>query len=367
MIILEALSRPQQALFILLKASIRNKVLDESFFQGFSEAEWKEVYRLAVEQGVMAMVFNSVMGLPDELKPPRSLKLSWAISVEVVEKRYYKQKAVAHDLADFLKKNNINMFLFKGLYFAQYYPIPSHREFGDLDIFLLGEFEKGNNVLLQQGLKKNHSDPKHTSFTYKGVMVENHTNFLTLHRYSHLGNLEKKLLELCNESLSGNFQGNILFPSTDFAVLYMMCHTILHFPSSFILRNLCDWVVFLEANKGKVDFKKYNKALAEAGLSEISDAITALAVRFFELNQDSAPVYNYNHTLEDKILQEMLNPEVIRKKNPSVWDIIKYKFKLLKSRRWKYELVNPNGYGRFLLYSFFYYLLHPWLILQFKR
>ena len=367
MITLEALSRPQQALFILLKSSIRNKVLDESFFLVFSEAEWKEVYRLAVEQGIMAFVFDSVMCLPEDLKPPRSLKLSWAISAEVVEKRYTKQLSAAHDLAFFFRENNINMLLFKGLSFAQYYPIPSHREFGDFDIYLFGKYKEGSELLIRQGLKKNHRDPKHTALTYKGLLVENHKNFLSLHRYSHLKKLENRLLELSDKSLKSSFPDDISFPIPDFNALFMMCHAIIHFPSSLVLRYLCDWSVFLESNKGKIDFINYKKSLSEAGLLKISDAITALAVRFLELSPDAAPDFASDSDLEDKILLDMLNPHLLRSKNPSKWDILKYKFGLLNSRRWKYELVNPNGYRRFILNSIFYYLLHPGLILQFQK
>ena len=367
MITLEALNRPQQALFILLKASIWNKVLDESFFQGFSEAEWKEVYRLAVEQGVMAIAFDSMMCLTEDLRPPRSLKLSWAISVEVIEKRYAKQKVVAHDLSVFFKENNINMLLFKGLSFAQYYPIPSHREFGDFDIYLFGKYEEGNELLIRQGFKKNHKNPKHTALTYKGLLVENHKIFLSSHRYSHLKMLENRLLELSDKSLKTSFPDDISFPIPDFNALFMMCHAIIHFPSSLVLRYLCDWSVFLDSNKGKVDFINYKKSLSEAGLLKISDAITALAVRFLELSPDAAPDFASDSDLEDKIILDMLNPNVLRRKKTSIWNILKFKFGLLNSRRWKYELVNPKGYSRFLLNSFFYYLLHPGLILQFQK
>ena len=367
MIALDSLSRPQQALFILLKASIRDKAPEENFFSFFSESEWKEVYRLAIEHGIMAFVFDSVMRLSDEQKPPRSLKMSWAVSVDAVENRYAKQASAAHDLAAFFKENNISMLLFKGLSIAQYYSIPSHREFGDLDIYLYGKYEEGNKLLVRLGSKKNHNDAKHTALIYKSVPVENHTNFLTLHRYSHLGNLENRLLKLCEESLNENLSDSILFPTPDFSALFMICHTIIHFPSSFVIRNLCDWVVFLESNKGKIDFINYKKALSQAGLTNISDAISSLAVRLFDLDPDSTPDFISDPDLEDKILLDMLNPFVLRKNNPSVWEILKYKFRLLKYRRWKYELVNPKGYNRFILNSIFFYFLHPGLIIQLRR
>jgi hypothetical protein len=221
--------------------------------------------------------------------------------------------------------------------------------------------------LINKGSKKKHSDPKHTSLIYKNIAVENHKNFLSLHRYSHLKKLESRLLELCEMSLKETSANTFLYPIPDFNALFMMCHAIIHFPSTLVLRNLCDWTVFLGANKTDVDFTKYNKTLSETGFSNISDAFTSLAVRFLDLNPDSAPNFASDSNLEDKILLDMLNPIVLRKKNPSIWDILKFKVRLLNSRRWKYELVNPKGYSSFLLYSIYYYLLHPELILQFKK
>ena len=38
---------------------------------------WQEIYRLAMQQGVLAIVFDALMTLPSEAQPPKSLKLQW--------------------------------------------------------------------------------------------------------------------------------------------------------------------------------------------------------------------------------------------------------------------------------------------------
>ena len=367
MIIHDILNRSQRALFILLKAGIWNRIPEKDFFLNFSETDWKEVYRLAVKQGVMSLAYDAVMRLPEDLRPPRSLKLNWALNVEAQEKRYAKQETVAIELAEILSKGNIQMFLFKGLSLAQYYPIPSHREFGDLDIYLLGKYNEGSELLLKQGLIKKHDDPKHTSLLYKGISIENHVSFLSLHRHPHLKNLDRKMIELSELQSDKTFPNNILFPAPEFNALHIMSHAILHFPTSIVLRHLCDWAVFLEANNGKIDFVNYKKALSEAGLLKAADAFTALAVRFLELNPEVAPVFNSDSLLEDRILLDILNPLVLQKKNPSPLDIISIKYRILKSRRWKFELIKHNGYCKFIIYSIFLHIRYPELILRLKQ
>jgi len=367
MITYEMLSRPQRALFVLLNTGLWNRVPEKEFFRGFSESEWREVYRISIEQGVMAIVFDAVMRLPDECKPPRSLKLNWALNVEAQEVRYASQEAVARELSDVLWKDNIPMLHFKGLSLAQFYPIPSHREFGDLDIYLYGKYKEGNQKLIRQGAVKNNDDPKHTSLTYKGISVENHLSLIMFFRYPHLKSLNNNLIELCKESVGNIVSDSIIYPDPDFNAIFVMSHALLHFPSSIVLRHLCDWVVFLEANKDKVDFAKYKMILSEAGLLRAAEAFTALAVRFLGLDQGSAPTFMHDSALEDKILLDILNPFVLQKKNPSPWEIVRFKYRTLKSNRWKYELVNPNRYDIFILHSIYYYLRHPEWFLRLKE
>ena len=366
MITVDALSRSQKALFVLLKASINNKEPEESFLGDFSESEWRAVYRIAIEQGVMAIVFDAVMRLPEKLRPQRTLKLNWAVNVDVLEKRYKHQIAVANEVTDIFREEKMRMVLFKGLSLAQYYPIPSHREFGDLDIYLFRKYKDGNKKLIQKGAKKKHSDPKHTALSFKGLLIENHNTFLTLHRYPHLKKLNNRLAVLCEKSAGLMPCDNIQFPSPDFSTLFMMCHAVIHFPSSIVLRHFCDFLFFWRANHSNVDISEYKNVLADAGLTEVADAFMAITVRFLGLEQELAPAFKSNPELEDKILLSMLNPVVLKKKNPSSLDILKFKYKVLKSRRWKYELVNPGKYGIFIAKSALYYLFNLKLLFKLK-
>ena len=359
------LNRSQQALFILLNAGIRNKNPEKNFFSDFSDSEWKEVYHHAIEQGVMAIVFDAVMRLPEELKPPRSLKLNWAFNVEALEKRYSRQEGVARELAEIFEANNIRVFFFKGISLARLYPVPSHREFGDLDIYLFGEYKKGNQLLLQYGQAEKNINPKHLSSSYKGIVVENHIAFLSPDTNSYLKNIENTLIKLSKEALKEPYS-NILFPTSNYNILLIMSHAIIHFPYSIVLRHLCDWVVFLEANKGKVDFVNYNKLLSEAGLLTVADAFTALAVRFLELKQESAPKYSNNPALEDKILLNILNPLRLHKIKPSPLDIIVFKYRTFKSRRWKHKLISNDEYYKIVLNSIYYHIRHPQSIFKTK-
>ena len=52
-------------IFSLLRAALMGKPLELSLFEGMSRGEWKEVYLMARQQGVLAVCFDGVKALPD--------------------------------------------------------------------------------------------------------------------------------------------------------------------------------------------------------------------------------------------------------------------------------------------------------------
>lgn len=66
----------------LLSAAInaQNPTLDRAL----SDSEWNLVYGQAAKQGVLAVMWESVRRLPQDLQLVRSLKLQWAYGVEQI-------------------------------------------------------------------------------------------------------------------------------------------------------------------------------------------------------------------------------------------------------------------------------------------
>ena len=369
MITLSTLSNPYQALFILLKASIWDKDPEEKSFPNLSDSEWTEVYQLSVKQGVMAVVFDAMVRLPETLQPPRLLKINWGLSVESIEHRYERQVAVANELSELFWKNGIQMMVFKGLSLARHYPIPQHREFGDIDIYLFGKQKEGDQIMLQQGaIEEFNVAEKHSAFFYKKVPIENHKYFLGPRYYSKMRFLNQCLLERLEEnkvSTEGSEKG-IVFPPTDFQTPYIMCHLIRHFTHSVSLRLLCDWALFLKAHLGRIDFDYYQKTLTKGGQIKTADAFTALAIDWLELPKDCAPLTKRNPKLEEKIAQDILYPLTLSSKDRSAQKVFIYKCKLIKARYWKYRLIYSDWWGRYIWDTILQYICRPQNIFKAK-
>jgi len=364
------LTHSQQLLIALLKLALWNTVPDKALFENTNDTVWKEVFQLSAGQGVKAIAYDGVMRLPLEFQPSYAIKFEWAVHVEIIERRYEKEWTVANEIAEIYANNNIKMLLFKGFGLAQYYPAPNHREFGDIDIYLFGKKEEGDRLLFEAGAgKKKRQCDRHSALIYKGVLIENHDYFLPENDFYNVAIIEKRLSDaLANDRLLNNsLITKAISPSPDFNILQMVSHSFEHFfGRSILLRYLCDWALFLEANKGAIDFAAFRRLISEAGFIKFADALTALSIRYLDLNPKFAPPVENNAAIEDKIMQDMFkslsSPEIEKQ----TWlKRVRFKLKTLNSIKWKYnEIFNSKQFYKVIRHSIFLHISHSMSILK---
>lgn len=368
------MKRIAQQLVSLVQSVLNETIPDEKLFIGTDEAQWDRLLCYSAEQGVMALALDGSMRLPSALQPPRAVKWRWIAGVEAVEKRYQHQLKVAEELAARFKENNIRMLLFKGIALSRFYPNPEHREFGDIDIYLYGKAGEGDAILRRMVKKDNHPpSKKHTGFSYKGLLIENHHTLLNQETHSSFRNsagLEKRLKDglasgeiLKHELpfLSGLSDKGLFFPPPDFDALFVMLHALGHFPSGIVFRHLCDLKVLFTVYWGKIDFDAYRDSLSKAGVLKMANALIALTVRYLGLNPECAPPHESDPLLEDKIIADILHPPVpfLPRAQRTFFKVFVYKINLIRARYWKSKLIFPGKFGRQILYSTLFHIRHP--------
>lgn len=251
-------STPEKMLFALLRASLYGTEVPASVFAGVPSAEWQECYRLACRQGVMALAWDGIRLLPAEVQPRRALKLTWGIAVEAYEKRYRCYCRTVAELSEFYATHGIATVQLKGVGLSSYYPVPAHREGGDIDIFTQSADRSrmtdaeanrlADDLMERQGIEvdREHS-VKHSLFYYKGIPIENHRTFLNVESYRMAARLEEKLKEtLCPQTvplLDGEYR--IQIPSPAFNTLFIAFHALQHYGCGLTLHQLCDWACLL--------------------------------------------------------------------------------------------------------------------------
>ena len=303
---------------------------------------WNHLFLLAAQQGLLAIVWDALQklmgeglsgqgfsgqglkgqglkgqGLTDRnvtgqeetgLGIPRALKIRWELSVRHIGEIHRRQRLVLKELAEVFAREGIRVMLLKGLGLAEMYPRPEHRESGDLDIYLFGDFEKGNKVIGDLGIEVEYDGTKHSKFYYKGIPVENHRNFLNV-SYTRVDKiLEEHLSQILSESdnwklLAEESKGAaVLVPPVDFHFLFLVRHTVTHFLSSgIVLRHLYDFGIFLSRYEDQIDFPRLEPVLKESG-----------QFRLYEIFLNVAHIYLGMPALKRNLPLEQVYDEVIK-------------------------------------------------------
>lgn len=332
-----ALNKQEKMLFALLKASLNRRVAEADNFQGGSETDWKHCYRLAARQGVMALAWDGILTLPAELQPPRALKLTWGMAVQDYEKKYERYCQTVEELTDFYLRNGIMTVQLKGVGLSSYYPVPAHREGGDIDIFTYSNQPEqmtdeaanrlADKLMEDKGIPVDMHSYKHSNFYYKGIPIENHKTFLNVKHYPVAVQVDALLRKEMKPQFTYLMDGDykVLTPPPTFNAMFLSFHASQHYGSGLALHHLCDWAALI--NKHGV---KLPNELKDERFLEAVAAFTLLCNRYLGT---SAEVHG-GEELAEEILEEILHPKFPDKYVPvkGKWNILVY-----KTRRFLYR------------------------------
>ena len=240
-------------LLSLLRAGLQTGSGTEQLPGVIEEAQWNEVYRMASRHGILGIIWDGIRNLSAESLIPRTLKLGWAYNTEIIGQRYDRQKKTAIEMAELLAREGISVLVFKGLSMSMYYPVPEHRECGDIDIWLFGQAEKGNRVAKAAGAKVEKENSKHDIIYFHGVPFENHKELTSELLNSRNRLINKDLITRVKDDRTQPLfaTDTLRTPSRVFDELYIPVHAAGHFVVEGIsLRHLCDWALIAQANGG---------------------------------------------------------------------------------------------------------------------
>lgn len=324
--------------------------------------DWRKIYTIAAHQGVLALVFDAVATLPLEQQPPKSLKMQWIASIANIEQRYNYQKSVAKDLAEQFYKNGITTYVLKGFAIANYYPKPEHRECGDLDCFLGGEYERGNCLAESIGAKVTREYYKHSIIVYRKLMVENHQFCIGVRGSRDLKEFERHLESTISKGATQIEGSHLIKPSADFNALFITMHAMTHFLVEGIkVRHILDWAMLLKAEQDNINWEEFYKWADRMHMTRFADALTAISVEYFGLKVTN-PAIHTTSPYSERILRDTIeNSEGIHNKGYSAW---KSRFMQIRNRlsyTWKYHKIYQKSILIELLKSIFAFLFerHP--------
>lgn len=346
----------------------------ETDFSLPEDVDWKDVLKIAQEQGVNAI---AVDGLEVYLsKQPKGsaaknsaefkqILLEAIGGLQMVEYNYKNHVDALTELSEILNAKGIPFMIMKGFACGQYYPNPKHRPCGDIDIYPGERFEESNETLKAAGVD---SDPyyyRHSASYIKNVMIENHRVLGDLRGYRKQSRLfeeqlekeaKQSILEGKNVEIEGREIKGAKYPLADFNVLFLPWHVSAHFAFEKVtIRHLLDWALFL-VNEGKdVSVEKFKTAKMRYthGYKKMADILTNLSIRYLYMPTDTVPneIVNdaiaFDSILADKVFDYMFVGQP-RERDANVWKFRWNNLKRVWKERWKYREVYDMSMAVFL-------------------
>lgn len=271
------MSQTESALYNLLKTALSDYVVNEMP----TAINWQHLYEIANTQGVAAIAIDGLQHLTTQYNyTPACLdvktKLHWYAISLATEKIYSRQLLSAKELSKIWHAHNIRTLVLKGFAFADYYPKPFLRPASDMDCYLCGKYEEGNNIVEKLGIRVDREDYRHSTFSFHDVFVENHKICTTVR-----GQRRRKYFEAYLQSLLENEDTKTIHdsylekPCDKFNALFFLQHSHRHFLREGItLRYICDWAMLINKANFSDDFWQICE---KNDLKPFADSMTRLA------------------------------------------------------------------------------------------
>ena len=315
-----------------------------------ANVDWEKVIQSAMSCGLDALAFEGLQTvyeqqseLTDALdKSLGEVKYDWMGFTIQAKQDYELYQNKLRNLAAFYRAEGLRMLVLKGYGLSLDYPVPSLRPTGDIDIYLYGRGEEADNQIKERlGLSVKLNEDKHSTFTYKGLSVENHAHFLNVIEHRSLRGIESFLVEEASRAKAVSLDGvDIFVPTPLMNAVFLPCHMISHFVFGGIpMKQLVDWAVFLKQHGKFVDWPVVREVIEQAGCFELFRALNGLVVAYLSVEKEFIPDWGWDERLVQRIWKETMLP----RKDPAsrnVWEKLKDSCAL----RWKFKLAYRESY-----------------------
>jgi len=367
------MSATQETFFQLVRLALGHEKAD-SFIE---PSDWEELIALCKRQGLSALCTDGLQKLYSDntgfhcgLDAQKKLRMEWFSDTVNCETEYVKHSRVIAKLAEFYSAHGLEMMVLKGYGLSLNYPVPQHRESGDIDIFLLGDpvdgvpaWKQGDQAAEKElGIKVDNSHHHHSVFRYKGRSIENHFDFINVYGHKSSAEIEKILKE---EALAARnhieIDGrSVLLPPDNLNAIFLAKHCALHFASEELkMRQVIDWATFVEKRGSLVDWNKTGDIYKKYNLEQFVGILNRIAVEKAGFSLEIFPFVAEKDEIYERVLCEIITPEFTEKEKGDLLSALYVKPRRWWANRWKHKLCYPDSLFSGFAHSLFAKILKP--------
>ena len=355
-----------QAILTLLKLGLGIQQPDNvSDLLALPIRQWEDLMALAERQGVLAIAVDGLQVLIEahkgEIIAVKESPAEWQMwllenigQLTQYEVMNSQQKKVVEELSEMMAAEGVRMMVFKGQANAALYPCPEHRAVGDIDCWLFGDAEKGDEIAKAHGAEVSFDWYRHSKIDYKGETIENHRVMSDTRGSKAKQAMENDLRFMVNGGWLTVIDGcgKAMMPSPQFNACFLTYHGLHHFLSEGLrMKQILDWAMFLQKEQDKVDRDAYWNFCRIYKLERFAEVMMYIATEYLgvETNTNLTKVQldglkgEVNDTnikvLAEKVMQSTLyDDDYLFNSGKSDWTVRWLLVKNMLTRdRWKYR------------------------------
>ena len=208
------------------------------------------------------------------------------------------------------KDANIPFVILKGAAANIYYPKPSYRQMGDIDLIVKPEdFDKATKLMSEHNYEQlNEEDYRHQEYRKNGVSFELHRSFAILKEDEPATWLDTQIFNGISNVQDAQIDG-FHFPMlpTMENGLVLLTHINQHLESGLGLRQIIDWMLFV--NKELDDaywYSTFEDATDKIGLKTLAITVTKMCQKYLGLTQTITWAQQADDTLCDTLMEYII-------------------------------------------------------------
>ena len=302
---LDFLSDNRKVLIGLLSSAVRGEVYQPGDCTGI---DWQAVYDEAVRHQVMPLLYPQLAEIGGSMGIPEALLEKWRINAlyegMVQEQNYIGTGKVLEQFSN----SGIPVIALKGLVLRDLYPHPCLRTMCDADLLVKpGDMDRAGRVLKEAGYALYFTNGKHTVYSHEVLpYIELHRTLVPEEEFVDMADFEA---EVWSRALTVNINGaEVLSLCRQDEVLFLLLHMASHIISSgFGLRQLCDLLLVLEADKDKINLEEILDTPALLQIEKFTKVILSICHILFDID---FPGVNHILVLQDYSLVRSFTEDI---------------------------------------------------------
>lgn len=252
-----------------------------------ADTDWIRVFKDLKDQACGALAVDALAGAQG-LDP--GLGRQWMLYAMNNIRKWERVMKAQAALTALLEEAGIPFVILKGFAAAMYYPKPEYRAMGDVDLIVAPEdFDRAEQVMAEKGYALNVRDyERHHEFQKDGVEFELHRTYAVMADPKAARSLDRKIFEGLAKARTvtlGKYSAPVLEDETNGLVL--LVHINQHMETGLGLRQIIDWMLFVDQYLDDAAWKAGFGAAAEAiGLKTLAVTVTRMCQLYLGLRED---------------------------------------------------------------------------------